>query len=71
VYEECGNYLRRRVAQFEPVTATAVKLEVLATNALDKNEQLQEGSEDALRTVTRKTSGDSARVYEIRVYHHT
>jgi hypothetical protein len=29
---------------------------------------VQEGQEDALRTVTRRIDNDSARVYEIRVY---
>ncbi|MBE3558185.1 MAG: hypothetical protein IMW89_03050, partial [Ktedonobacteraceae bacterium] len=33
VFEEQNNYHRRRTARFEPVTTTALKLEVLATNA--------------------------------------
>lgn len=32
IYEERGNYQRRRTARFAPVTATALRLEVLATN---------------------------------------
>jgi hypothetical protein len=68
MYEEKDNYLRRREVAFAPVNATALKLEVLATNASGSMQHVQEGQEDELKTVTRKLTDDSARVYEIRVY---
>ena len=54
VYEEKDNYHRRRKAVFPAVTASQLRLEVLGTNATVESAAAE---------------GDSARVYEIRVYH--
>jgi hypothetical protein len=54
VFEETGNFLRRRTASFATVTATALKLEILATNHSDLPQAA--------------ASEESARVYELRAY---
>lgn len=54
VYEERGNFLRRRKAVFAPVIASQLKVEILNTNATAATDVADEGK--------------SARVYEIRVY---
>jgi len=59
VYEETGNFQRRRVARFGHLTADALKLEILATNA---TEPLPSPSREP------RLHGYVARVYEIRVY---
>lgn len=74
VYEEAGNYQRRRVATFTPVTATSLELEVIATNAQGESppppgheEEVYPHEGGSPRDLT-ATGGDSARVYEIRAY---
>lgn len=59
VFEEEGNCMRLRRAKFEPVTASALKLEVLATNRVE-GKDAPEGDPWG--------GGDSARIYEVRVY---
>ena len=54
VFEQTGNYKRRCKASFPAVSASALKLEVLATNSTPETDPAGEGR--------------SARVYEIRVY---
>lgn len=77
IFEEKGNYQRRRKAVFERTTATGLKLEVLATNKGETPETVQivfegsshptEGSRPA-GNVALKTHGNTARVFEVRVY---
>lgn len=76
LFEEADNYQRRRTATFAPVTATSIEIEVRATNAVSTSEPEPGGHGDEVyphegghpREVT-PSAGDSARVYEIRVYY--
>jgi hypothetical protein len=77
IYEERGNYQRRREVRFKTVTSQQIKLEILATNkgenAQDKQFLLKDDIHPTEGTrisenFALKTHGDTARVYEIRVY---
>ena len=57
VYEESGNYLRRRKVVFDAIEASRIRLEVIRTNSVPERDPAGEGR--------------SARVYEIRVYDTT
>jgi hypothetical protein len=77
VYEETDNYFRRRVVKFDTVTSQRLRLEIVATNK-DQNQLREEFilKDDIHPTEgTRisenfalKTHGDTARIYELRVY---
>lgn len=54
VFEQKGNFKRRVRASFKTISASAIKLEVLSTNATSATDPAGEGR--------------SARIYEIRVY---
>lgn len=77
VYEETNNYLRRREVRFDTVTSQRLKLEIIATNK-DQNQAAQEfilkddihpteGTRIA-ENFALKTHGDTARIYDLRVY---
>ncbi len=76
VYEETDNYQRRRVARIAPVTATALRLEVLATNAPEREmAPPQYGERDKIYPGFNadaknyyRNDDRTARVFEIRVY---
>ena len=54
VFEETGNWRRRRIVRFPSVAATAIRLEVLATNQATNQRHV------------RAAGGDSGRIYEVR-----
>lgn len=78
IYEEVNNYQRRRDIRLETVTTPRLKLEMLAVNEVPAETTAQHIVKDAshptdgvrpVGDVAFKSEGQSARVYEIRVYH--
>jgi hypothetical protein len=78
IYEETGNYQRRRAPRFDAVTTRRLRLEVLAVNSVEtlaatgriiKDASHPTDGVRAIGDVALKTDGESARVFEIRVYH--